>query len=89
MKYYKCIWEGEDSDGFYYSEVKENEIQRQVIEIGENLYWATLEDEKDELFEFTDQPEIRDEEIAFAREHLDGSELTKEAFEEIWQKSKN
>ncbi|KKD59669.1 hypothetical protein RN22_14575 [Grimontia sp. AD028] len=87
-KYFRCIWEGEESDGFYYSEVINGEITRQIVEIDGDLKWSTLLEEKDECYMFTDQPEVREEDIEYSKENLDGIELTREQFEEIWLASK-
>lgn len=87
-KYYKCIWEDEDSDGFYYSEVINGEVSRQIVEIDGDLKWSTLHEQKDECYMFTDQPEVTEEDIEYSKEYLEGVEITKEKFEEIWLASK-
>jgi hypothetical protein len=87
--YYKAIWEGfDEEDGFYYSEVIAGKIQRQIIEINSELYWATLQEEKHEQYIFTDQPEVTEEDIQYSKEHLDLSEITKEEFVKLWLKAK-
>jgi hypothetical protein len=86
-KYYKCIWEGETSDGIYYSEVIDGEITRQIVEIEGDLKWATPHEEKDEAYFFTDQPEVTEEDLKFAEDNLDGKEISSNEFGELWKAS--
>lgn len=89
MKYYKTNLETiEYGEGFYYCEVIENEIQRQIMELNGTLYWATLYQHKDERFDFTDQPEMSEEEVKVMKENFEGLEISKDHFETLWEKSK-
>jgi len=85
--YYRYIWEGMKDDGYYYAEVIDHVTQRQIVEIGDNLYWSTLQDEKDECYGFTDQPEFPQEEFEDSKNDPDFLILSENAFNELWTKA--
>lgn len=60
MKYYKSYSESDEGDeGEFFCEVKNGAITRHVSVFGTKLYWATPNDEFDERYFFTDQPEFQ------------------------------
>ena len=74
-----------DDDGWYYCEAdNQNIIQRQVRVFGVEMYWAMRHAEKNDMYIFTDQPQLDFE--AFRREDGD-MEISADEFEEIWLKS--
>ena len=81
-KYYKLYAESVDGNiGECYIEVDSDRlITKQVLVFGTSLYWATPEEFSDEMYLFTEQPEI-DEEI----DELESIEA--EEFFAIWKKS--
>jgi len=83
VSYYRTVWEGIGADdGHYYAEVKSGEIVRQIVAIGDVLYWATLHECSNELYDFTDQPEVSEEE-------LEGfEEISVSDFESLWLRAK-
>ena len=85
--YYRYIWEGIEDDGFYYAEVIDNLIQRQIVEIGGELFWSTLQAEKDERYGFTDQPEVSQEEIEESLDDPDYLVLPEEQFNALWSQA--
>jgi hypothetical protein len=92
QKYYKfeCEYENHDGewcDGYYICEVIDGVTTRQIIELESELYWSTLDAEKDELFFFTDQPDFTDGDVDDARENLGLVELFEQEFNELWSRS--
>ncbi|ABC30277.1 hypothetical protein HCH_03534 [Hahella chejuensis KCTC 2396] len=78
MKYYKSYTESHDGEeGFYYCEVKNGLITRQINAFNNVLYWATPSDEYDEEYFFTDQPEF-----SLSKNDL---EISSDEFLDLWK----
>lgn len=76
-RYFSAYTESMDGDeGVFYCEVGDGEITRHISVFGSIMYWATPEDELDEVYSFTDQPQ-------FDRSEYD-AEITRERFLELW-----
>ncbi len=73
-------------DGFYICEVEDGIVTKQITSFNEQYYWATLYEEGDARFPFTDQPEYEyDEELD---KHLNCHPITSEEFKKLWKLSK-
>ena len=68
--------------GLYYVEVRADEVVRQIMAFGDQLYWSHPTGWKDHRFMFTDQPEWLDGEGA-----EDLREITPVEFETLWQRA--
>jgi hypothetical protein len=74
-----------DEDGWYYCEVdNQNIIQRQVRVFGSKMYWATRYSEKNDMYMFTDKPQLDSEDF---KTEYGNIEIKAEEFEEIWNQS--
>ena len=84
-KYYKFYAEGlNGEEGHYYCEVTNEEIVRQIFSFGAELYWATPEDENDERYFFTDQPEFLESDLPIREVARDFKSLTESEFLCVW-----
>lgn len=83
MRYFKFYSESLDGEvGDFYCEVSsDNLITRQIDVFGSKLYWANRQEQYDENYPFTDQPEFNE---------LDdgGEEISGELFEQLWTAGK-
>jgi hypothetical protein len=85
LRFYDISLEGKD--GWFYCELdNHNYMQRQVKVFGDDKYWATLYDEKDDRYIFTDQPQF--DFVHFHPEDGD-LEISVEDFENIWNQSQS
>jgi hypothetical protein len=77
----------EDEDGWFYCELSsENVIKKQVKVFGEKSFWATLYEEKDDMYMFTDQPKLNPD---FFHPEDGDLEITKDEFDDIWRLSQS
>lgn len=89
-KYYKMYYEDLEGEGFYYCEVINTEISRQLIEVNQKVHWATPLACSNEHYDFTDQPEFNEQEQKeWAKENNTVfTEITPYFFETIWTNAK-
>ncbi len=89
-KYFRSYAEGMDGEeGHFYCEVLNEKIVKQIYSLENELYWATLGEENNEQYFFTDQPEFPDSEIPRLVEEFDLEELSKEEFIQVWEKAQD
>ncbi|MCU0439200.1 MAG: hypothetical protein MUC49_14980 [Raineya sp.] len=87
-KYYRTYNESHYGDvGYYYCEVHNQTITRQIVSFENHLYWATPSNCNNDEYDFTDQPDFLDSDLSQLKEHNQLIELTKEEFEGIWEKA--
>ena len=80
--FYKMYSESLDGyEGEYYCEVVNGLVIKQIHVYGSGIYWATENDEKDPMYDFTDQPE-------FDPEIVDCEEISKVEFINKWNEAK-
>ncbi|WP_310488807.1 hypothetical protein [Chamaesiphon sp. VAR_69_metabat_338] len=76
----------QDEDGWFYCELDgKNIVQRQIRVFGSATYWATLYDEKDGAYIFTERPEFN---FANFRPEDGDLEISADEFEDVWDKSR-
>lgn len=89
-KYYRLQGETEDGeDGLYHYEVKDGIIVRQICIVNGIIYWADEDDEANDKYGFTDQPEIDESELAELPEYMKLESISLAEFEELWAKGKS
>jgi hypothetical protein len=82
IKFYKFYTVSLDNeDGFYYCEVLDGMIVRQINQFGTSLYWATRESERDPRYDLTDQP------VLAVEEQDVGEEISEQEFTALWKQA--
>jgi hypothetical protein len=85
-KYFRTYTEShEGEEGFFYAHVEGGMITRMINVFGDRLLWASPTACKDELYDFTDQPEWSDTDSL--RTEQGDIEISESEFEELWSRA--
>lgn len=79
-----CGDTADGEEGLFYYEVEDGMIVRQICIVEDRIYWADVDDERDDAFGFTDQPEF---DVA-AIPDLGVEEVRQFEFDTLWHKGK-
>lgn len=86
-QYFKLSGETEDGEeGLYHYEVEGGLIVRQVCVVDGKAYWADEQEEADDKYGFTDQPEFDPAELP---EIVNLEAISKDEFDALWAKGKS